>query len=151
MLSACRLKNPEEAMSVEIRVPSLGESIVDATVASWLKQEGDPVHHGDALVELETDKINVEVNAEQDGVLQKIIKPVDAIVAVGEVIGIVGTEVKAVNAPAPKENVASANGSSTRETAVKQSAPQNKVSTTETQRPPSPLARRIAAEHNIDI
>ena len=56
-------------MSVEIRVPSLGESIVDATIASWLKKEGDPVQVGDALVELETDKVNVEVTAEQDGVL----------------------------------------------------------------------------------
>ena len=45
-------------MSVEIRVPELGESIVDATIASWLKKEGDPVHRGDALAELETDKIN---------------------------------------------------------------------------------------------
>src|SRR6266487_3527943 len=42
-------------MSAEIRVPTLGESIVDATIASWLKKEGDPVKRGDALVELETE------------------------------------------------------------------------------------------------
>ena len=54
-------------MPVEIRVPSLGESIVDAVIASWLKHEGDNVSQGDALVELETDKVNVEVTAEQNG------------------------------------------------------------------------------------
>jgi 2-oxoglutarate dehydrogenase E2 component (dihydrolipoamide succinyltransferase) len=137
-------------MSVEIRVPSLGESIVDATIASWLKKEGDSVQRGEVLVELETDKINVEVSAEQDGVLQEVIKQVGAIVAVGEVIGTIGAEAEAVSA-APKGNVALANGSSTKEAVVEQSAPQNKTSTTGTQRPPSPLARRIAAEHNIDI
>ncbi|HVU68880.1 MAG TPA: biotin/lipoyl-containing protein, partial [Ktedonobacteraceae bacterium] len=61
-------------MAVEIKVPALGESIVDATVANWLKHEGDAVSQGEALVELETDKINVDVPAEQSGVLQKILK-----------------------------------------------------------------------------
>ena len=51
-------------MSVEIRVPALGESIVDAVIATWLKHEGDAINVGDALVELETDKVNVEVSAE---------------------------------------------------------------------------------------
>ncbi len=77
-------------MSAEIRVPTLGESIVDATIASWLKKEGDPVKRGDALVELETDKVNVEVNAEQDGILQKVVKQAGDTVAVGEVLGIIG-------------------------------------------------------------
>jgi len=76
-------------MPVEIRVPSLGESIVDAVIASWLKHEGDSVSQGDALVELETDKVNVEVTAEQSGVLQKIIKQEGATVAVDEVLGVI--------------------------------------------------------------
>src|SRR5215469_5226340 len=97
MLLICRSSSPEETMSVEIRVPSLGESIVDATVASWLKREGDPVQRGEALVELETDKINVEVNAEEDGVLQKIAKQAGDIVAVGEVIGTIGAEAESAN------------------------------------------------------
>src|SRR5260370_16883039 len=79
----------EESMSVESRVPSLGESIVDATIATWLKHEGDPVQQGDALVELETDKINVEVNAEQSGVLQQVIKKEGDNVSVGDVLGII--------------------------------------------------------------
>jgi len=139
-------------MSVEIRVPSLGESIVDATIATWLKKEGDSVQRNEALVELETDKINVEVNAEQDGVLQKIVKQTGDVVAVGEVIGLIGAG--AVNTPTG--NVASANGSSTRESVTQQAVPEQRQkgaspSPADTQRPPSPLARRIAAEHNVDI
>ncbi|HYT35306.1 MAG TPA: biotin/lipoyl-containing protein, partial [Ktedonobacteraceae bacterium] len=65
------LENMEEAMPVEVRVPTLGESIVDAVIASWLKHEGDAVNQGEALVVLETDKVNVEVTADQSGVLQK--------------------------------------------------------------------------------
>ena len=52
-----------------IQVPALGESIVEGTIARWLKNEGDAVQKGDALVELETDKINVEVPAPAAGVL----------------------------------------------------------------------------------
>src|SRR5579885_3345490 len=77
-------------MSVEIHVPELGESIVDAVVANWLKHEGDTVSTGDALVELETDKVNVEVSAEQSGVLQKIVKQEGDVVSVGDVLGIIG-------------------------------------------------------------
>ncbi len=76
-------------MAVEIRVPALGESIVDAVIAAWLKSEGDEVKQGEALVELETDKVNVEVSAEQSGVLQKILKQTGDVVTVGEVLGIV--------------------------------------------------------------
>lgn len=139
-------------MSAEIRVPTLGESIVDATIATWLKHEGDAVQQGDALVELETDKVNVEVNAEQDGVLQKITRQEGDTVAVGDVIGMIGEGAA----------VASADGSSASETAPAQFQPQSdsqrtgqlqqqSSSQTVGLRPPSPLARRIAAEHNIDI
>ncbi len=85
-------------MSAEIRVPTLGESIVDATIASWLKKEGDAVQRGDILVELETDKVNVEVSAEQDGVLQKVVKQVGDTVAVGEVLGMIGEGAAAASA-----------------------------------------------------
>jgi 2-oxoglutarate dehydrogenase E2 component (dihydrolipoamide succinyltransferase) len=142
------LDQPEEKMSAEIRVPTLGESIVDATIASWLKHEGDAVQQGEALVELETDKVNVEVNAEQSGILQKIVKQAGDTVAVGDVIGMLG-EAGAVPAGAnmtqpavqqPSVQLQSANQA--------QPAAQPQL---ETQRPPSPLARRIAAEHNVDI
>ena len=77
-------------MAAEIHVPELGESVADATVGRWLKQEGDQVSAGDALVELETDKINFEVEAEQDGVLESISKNEGDTVNVGEVIGTLG-------------------------------------------------------------
>jgi 2-oxoglutarate dehydrogenase E2 component (dihydrolipoamide succinyltransferase) len=78
-------------MAAEIRVPALGESIVEATVSKWRKKVGEPVKAGETLVELETDKINVEVAAEQDGVLEQIAQPEGANVNVGDVLGIIGT------------------------------------------------------------
>jgi 2-oxoglutarate dehydrogenase E2 component (dihydrolipoamide succinyltransferase) len=77
-------------VAAEIHVPELGESVADATVGRWLKQEGETVKSGEALVELETDKINFEVEAEQDGVLQSISKAEGETVNVGEVIGTLG-------------------------------------------------------------
>ncbi len=77
-------------MAVEIQVPELGESITEATVGKWLKGEGDEVTAGEPLVELETDKINFEVEAEQDGVLESIAKGEGEDVGVGEVIGTIG-------------------------------------------------------------
>ena len=77
-------------MADEIHVPELGESVADATVGRWLKQEGEAVSAGDALVELETDKINFEVEAEHDGVLESIAKAEGDTVTVGEVIGTIG-------------------------------------------------------------
>ena len=90
-------------MAGEIHVPELGESVADATVGRWLKQEGDAVSAGDALVELETDKINFEVEAEQNGVLQSISKAEGDTVTVGEVIGILGEGDEAGNGAAPQQ------------------------------------------------
>src|SRR5215207_6694233 len=73
-------------MSVEIRVPPLGESVVEATVGQWTKAEGDPVRKDETLVELETDKITVEVAAPQDGVLGKILKREGETVGVNELL-----------------------------------------------------------------
>jgi 2-oxoglutarate dehydrogenase E2 component (dihydrolipoamide succinyltransferase) len=75
---------------VEIHVPELGESVTEATVGKWLKGEGDQVAAGEPLVELETDKVNFEVEAEQDGVLESIAKGEGEDVGVGEVIGTIG-------------------------------------------------------------
>ena len=77
-------------MAIEIKVPTLGESIVEATIGKWLKQAGEPVAAGEALVDLETDKVNVEVTAEQAGVLEQILKEEGQSVGVGEVIGVIG-------------------------------------------------------------
>jgi 2-oxoglutarate dehydrogenase E2 component (dihydrolipoamide succinyltransferase) len=77
-------------MSIEIRVPPLGESIVEATVGRWLKSEGDTVAVGDPLVELETEKVNMEVAASSAGVLRSIRKRVGQTVGIGEVLAIIG-------------------------------------------------------------
>ncbi|MBE3560713.1 MAG: 2-oxoglutarate dehydrogenase complex dihydrolipoyllysine-residue succinyltransferase [Ktedonobacteraceae bacterium] len=143
-------------MSVEIRVPTLGESIVDATIAAWRKKEGEPVQRGETLAELETDKVNVEVSAGQAGTLQKILKQEGDTVTVGEVIGLLNEEaVPASNGAAAQ--TAPQTAQQTTSQAAPQAAPpevQNRqpaVPQVAGQRPPSPLARRIAAEHNIDI
>src|SRR5690242_18901419 len=76
-------------MSSNIVVPEVGESIVDARVAKWLRKEGDVVSAGDPLVELETDKIDLEVGAPQAGVLSRIDRKDGEDVKVGEVLGII--------------------------------------------------------------
>jgi 2-oxoglutarate dehydrogenase E2 component (dihydrolipoamide succinyltransferase) len=77
-------------MAVEIVVPALGESVKEATVAKWLKKVGEPVAVDDPLVELETDKVTLEVNASAAGVLKEIRVQSGANVAVGAVLGSIG-------------------------------------------------------------
>ena len=86
-------------MPVEIRVPPLGESIFEATVGRWLKAAGEPVARGEPLVELETDKVSVEVSAEADGVLQTIDQTEGSVVGIGDVLGAIG-DGAAATAPA---------------------------------------------------
>lgn len=76
-------------MAIEVTVPEMGESVLEATVSHWLKKEGDYVNAGDVLVELETDKVNVEVGAKGAGVLQQIKVPEGGDVKVGDVLGMI--------------------------------------------------------------
>jgi len=134
-------------MAIEIRVPALGESIVDAVIAAWLKVEGDEVKQGEALVELETDKVNVEVNAEQSGVLQKILKQTGEVVTVGEVLGMVG-ESDEVDIGISHETAVLEN-KSYRQSSNGQQQPASQ--TVDGQKSVSPLARRIANDYHIDL
>jgi 2-oxoglutarate dehydrogenase E2 component (dihydrolipoamide succinyltransferase) len=77
-------------MAVEIKVPSLGESVSTATVARWMKAPGEAVAADEPLVELETDKVTVEVNAPGAGTLESIVAAQGAEVAVGAVLGLLG-------------------------------------------------------------
>ena len=79
-----------EPMATEIRVPSLGESVVEATVGQWFKQAGDTVAADEPLVELETDKVTVEVPAPASGVLAEIAVKQGDTVAVGALLGAIG-------------------------------------------------------------
>jgi 2-oxoglutarate dehydrogenase E2 component (dihydrolipoamide succinyltransferase) len=124
---------------LSIKVPPLGESIVEATVSRWLKKQGDAVAAGDTLVELETDKITVEVPALKAGVLTKQAKAEGDVVKVDEVLGeldesAVPATAAATTAPVPRSAPAPA--------APPQSATEPKS---------SPAARRVADERGIDI
>jgi 2-oxoglutarate dehydrogenase E2 component (dihydrolipoamide succinyltransferase) len=88
-------------MPLEIKVPSLGQSVPEATVGKWLKKEGDAVSADEPVVELETDKINMEVTAFKAGTLARIEKQEGATVAVGEVLGLIAQEGEEVG-PAEK-------------------------------------------------
>src|SRR5688572_18435674 len=111
-------------MSTNIVVPELGESVVEARVAKWLKKQGDSVNAGDPLVELETEKIDLEVSADRAGVLANIKHQEGSDVKVGEVLAIleesaaaspngagIGTKVPEVRTvpEVPKGSVPSAN------------------------------------------
>ncbi|WP_348770649.1 biotin/lipoyl-containing protein, partial [Azospirillum sp. TSO35-2] len=76
-------------MATDIKVPTLGESVSEATVARWLKKAGDSVAMDEALVELETDKVTLEVNASIAGTLAEIVAPEGANVEVGALLGVI--------------------------------------------------------------
>src|SRR5436309_10986164 len=75
-------------MPVEVRVPALGESVLEATVGGWLKAAGETVAVGDPLVELETEKVAVEVTADEAGVLERIVHQEGDTVHVGDVLAV---------------------------------------------------------------
>ncbi len=125
-------------MPSNILVPELGESIVDARIAKWLKKEGDRVAAGDPLVELETDKIDVEVGAPQAGVLAKIERREGADVKIGEVLGVV--DAAGAAAPEPSSGPAREQGDSP---ALGPAAPPAA--------PATPSARKLARQHAVDL
>lgn len=104
-------------MSVQIIVPALGESVSEATIAKWYKKPGDTVKIDDLILELETEKVTLEVNASAEGVLELIIKGENEVVLVGEVVGHIKAGVVASNGASPSNNVPANN------------APANSVST----------------------
>ena len=130
-----------------IKVPPLGESIVEATVSRWLKQEGDAVAAGDTLVELETDKITVEVPALSAGVLAKRARNEGDVVKVDELLGEL-TEGAAAAPPAP---TASAPAPAAAPPAPAAPAPQSAPAAAPAEVRASPGAQRVAAEQGIDL
>ncbi len=85
--------------TLEITVPQLSESVSSATLLQWKKQPGAAVHAGETLVEIETDKVVLEVPAPADGTLTEIIQPAGATVAAGQVLALLNTDAAAVGAP----------------------------------------------------
>ncbi|HEU5186239.1 MAG TPA: 2-oxoglutarate dehydrogenase complex dihydrolipoyllysine-residue succinyltransferase [Gemmatimonadaceae bacterium] len=130
-----------------IQVPALGESIVEGTIARWLKNEGDAVRKGDALVELETDKINVEVPAPASGVLVKRLKNDGDVVKVGETLGELDEAAVPAAAGASAPSAPAAAKPEAPPAAPAAPAPAREpAATTKT----SPSVRRVAAETGID-
>ncbi|GIV95514.1 MAG: dihydrolipoyllysine-residue succinyltransferase component of 2-oxoglutarate dehydrogenase complex [Herpetosiphonaceae bacterium] len=130
-------------MSTKIVVPPLGESVVEATVARWLKQEGDPVSVGEPVVQLETEKVDLDVSADKAGVLARIERREGEDVQIGDVLGIIEEAAAGARpaAPAPGgEQAAPEPGEQRRE-----EAPQ------EIKERVTPVARRIAEEHGVDL
>ncbi|HEX7758397.1 MAG TPA: biotin/lipoyl-containing protein, partial [Caulobacteraceae bacterium] len=74
----------------DIMTPALGESVTEATVARWTKKAGDPVTKDELLVELETDKVSLEVVAPEDGVLTEIVAEEGATIEPGSILGKIG-------------------------------------------------------------
>ncbi|KYD08503.1 Dihydrolipoamide succinyltransferase component (E2) [Heyndrickxia sporothermodurans] len=133
----------------EIKVPELAESITEGTIAGWLKQPGDRVEKGEYIVELETDKVNVEVISEEAGVIQELKAEEGDTVQVGQVIAIVSESGEAA-APAPaKEEKAP----EVKTEAPKQEAAKVESSDTDKKDRPiaSPAARKLAREKGIDL
>jgi 2-oxoglutarate dehydrogenase E2 component (dihydrolipoamide succinyltransferase) len=126
-------------MPLDIVVPEVGESIVDARVAKWLRKEGDTVAAGDPLVELETDKIDLEVSAPQAGVLSRIDRKDGDDVKVGEVLGVIDESAKGAAA-------APAAASTAKETTSAAPAAESTRSPRAT-----PTARKAAEEHDVDL
>jgi 2-oxoglutarate dehydrogenase E2 component (dihydrolipoamide succinyltransferase) len=159
-------------MATEIRVPTLGESVTEATVGQWYKQAGDAVTADEPLVELETDKVTVEVPAPASGVLSEIVVKAGDTVAVGSVLGAIAdgdgkvkpAPVKAAAAapqpapapvkpselpkPAKMQPAALEREPSPREE-VSDSGNGNGAGTVTAEMPPSPAARKYLAETGL--
>lgn len=139
-------------MSTAIKVPEMGESILDATISRWMKQPGERVAAGEPVVELETDKINLEVSAPVDGVVERIEKSAGQTVAVGEVLAYIAAH---AGAAAPEESIAEPPGqtkAAPAQAAQDEPQPISGLSREAVgQTPATPLAKKIAASEGISL
>ena len=122
-------------MLVEVKVPQLAESVADATLMGWLKQPGEQVKMGENLIDLETDKVTLEVTAPQDGVLTELRHQEGDTVLADDVLAVIDTEgvaetASTAAAPAAETEVAQQPGQ-----AAKQ----------------SPAVRKLVAEQQVDV
>ena len=126
----------------EIIVPELAESTVEATVASWLKKEGEIITKGDVIIELDTDKVSLEIVAPSDGLIQSISKQEGETVKVGDILGTIDDSKTVSNNEA--------NETTTKSAETKVDKPQdNNVATSGVNI--TPVAKKIAEKENIDL
>jgi len=128
-------------MSVEIKVPTLGESITEATVAKWLKKEGESFQIDEPLVEIETDKITLEVSAPSSGVLEKIQVVEGKDVKVGGILGIINESIKQASTDNIKKNS---------EEEVNYITKNNNLKISEDSLYHSPSVKKLIKENNLD-
>ncbi|HKQ94723.1 MAG TPA: 2-oxoglutarate dehydrogenase complex dihydrolipoyllysine-residue succinyltransferase [Aestuariivirgaceae bacterium] len=133
-------------MSTEIKVPALGESVSEATIAKWFKKPGDAVKLDEPLVELETDKVTIEVPSPAAGVLETVAAQTGETVKVGGILGAIGNGAAASQAPAPAPKPAAAGPAPTPKPAASASpaAPAAEAA------PLSPAVRKIVEEKKLD-
>lgn len=129
-------------MANEIRVPTLGESVTEATIAQWFKKEGEAVAVDEPLVELETDKVTIEVPSPIAGVLSQIVAQDGDTVEVGALLGSIGEGAGAPAAQAPAAKAEAA--------APKAEAPAAARADTGTDQPLSPAVRKLVDENKVD-
>ncbi len=131
----------------QIVVPTLGESVAEATVSQWLKKEGESVKADEPLVELETDKVTLEVNAPVDGVVTKITVAEGEDVEVGAVLGELEAGAVANDTPASKEEKSPAKSAP----AAKEEKVANPANDPNAENKTSPAVRKMINDNNLDV
>jgi 2-oxoglutarate dehydrogenase E2 component (dihydrolipoamide succinyltransferase) len=129
----------------DILVPTLGESVTEATVGKWLKQAGEPVKKDEPLVELETDKVTIEAPAPGDGVISEIVAKEGETVGIGALLGRIGEGAASDAKPRQADTRKAANGGAPAAAAAKPAASQAKSDAKA-----MPAARRVMTEHDLD-
>lgn len=135
-------------MAMNIVVPTMGESVVEATVARWLKHEGDRVEVGDPLVELETDKVNLEVGSERGGVLAHIERKEGEDVHVGDVLAVLeeAEALKGEGGEGQKKGEAEVDvKAEAKAGSLAEEGPSERAGNV------TPVARRMAEEQRVDL
>ncbi|MBB6465763.1 2-oxoglutarate dehydrogenase complex dihydrolipoyllysine-residue succinyltransferase [Aminobacter carboxidus] len=137
-------------MATEIRVPTLGESVSEATIGKWFKKAGDVIVVDEPLVELETDKVTIEVPAPSAGVLVELTVKEGETVGVGALLGTIGAGDGAVAAAKPAA-VAQASASSVKEAVAQTASIAGSPPIEERKMPPAPAAAKLLAETNLSV
>lgn len=131
-------------MSFHVTMPEMGEGVIEGTLVKWLINEGDTIQEGDAILEIETDKVTVEVNAETSGTVQQIIASVGDVVNVGETLAIIDDG--SVDHMPDTAKTVSADTVSQAPIPEKQALP-----ITDQAIRSSPVVARMAKEHDLDL
>jgi 2-oxoglutarate dehydrogenase E2 component (dihydrolipoamide succinyltransferase) len=132
----------------------MGESVVEGTVGRWIKSEGDPIAKDETVVEIMTDKINVELPAAQAGVLGKILVPEGTVVPVGAEIGIILAPGESLPSGAGAPLIAAragGDGGASRPSVVAVGTATPAMAESEEEKRSSPVVRRLLREHNLNL